>query len=1275
MGETLAQLTATYEADSSDEEQSHFQYGGSFAFTQVVTKTMATAMSMKQSGAKIGNLDLTQVILLDSQSTVDLFCNPKLVSNVRKADDTLLLKSNGGSMTIARVADVDGYSDPVWYSKRAITNILSLAKVGEQYHVTYDSRRDAAFIVHRQEFGLEDMVFIKHRSGLHYYDPRGEHLSFVVTVDGNKSLFTKRQVDGAERARVLYASLSHPSITDFKWILRTNQIKDCPVTVQDAEVALKIWGPNIAALKGKTTRRTPDPVVMDNVAIPTQIRELHHEVTLAVDIIFVNGIPFFLTISKKLYFTTVTHLGSRKSEEIEKAFVDMFQYYLQRGFQITTVLADGEFTFLESLMNKLPGAPKLNLASANEHEPFVERRIRVVKERARAARHTLPFKTMPTKLVTHMVMYVVKLLNYFPAKGGVSDYYSPKAIMAGEIIHYKYYSMPFGTYCQVHENESPRNSLAARTQGAISLGPSSNAQGGHKFYTLDTGKVVTRYSWTMIPMPTAVIERVNELGKGQPSQLTFQDRHGRIIGDNDSDIAAAYADDSADYEIPGVPAGDLNIPGVHGDTVELPGVDTAVEQPTDDTDMGTPTEFEPEVDELETTPENEPTTFEPSIEDEAAPTTMAVENAEVEITEAAVTNQDPPTVQPRRSGRSTKGQPKKQYEPTMQGKKYSFAQAQLLDMDPVECDPSVVAMIMTQLSYKSAVKEWGDEARVAAFKEMKQLHMRDTFRPVHFKDLSEEQRRMILESFLFVTRKRSGELKGRKVAGGNKQRDFVSKEEASSPTVSNDSTILSCTIDAKERRHVATIDVPNAFIQTRVVDDKRKVIVRIRGPLVDMLVEIAPEVYGPYVTTDKHGNKQLLVECQNALYGTMVASLLYYEKFTASLRSEGYEMNPYDPCVWNKMINGKQCTILFHVDDCKISHVESKVLDDTIAWLRRDYESIFEDGSGEMKVHRGLVHKYLGMTLDFSTKRQVKISMTDYVREIVEAWDKAELEANDGFIEKKVRKSRNRTSAAPEDLFKIDEDAAKLSKEQATKFHNIVAKALYVSKRARPDTSVAIAFLTTRVREPDVDDWKKLKHLIEYLRATKDLPLILGADNTGVMEWFVDASFAVHPNMRGHTGGGLTLGRGFPIVNSTKQKLNTRSSTESELVGVDDMMPTILWARYFLKAQGYDVTDNIIYQDNQSAILLEKNGKASSSKRTKHIAVRYFFITNRIQMGEAGIEWCPTEDMVADFMTKPLQGSTFTRFRDLIMGAVSMKDMVRKPRGKAVKSGSGVGEL
>ncbi len=121
-----------------------------------------------------------------------------------------------------------------------------------------------------------------------------------------------------------------------------------------------------------------------------------------------------------------------------------------------------------------------------------------------------------------------------------------------------------------------------------------------------------------------------------------------------------------------------------------------------------------------------------------------------------------------------------------------------------------------------------------------------------------------------------------------------------------------------------------------------------------------------------------------------------------------------------------------------------------------------------------------------------------------------------------------------------------------------MAKTLYVSKRARPDLSTAIAFLTTRVRAPDINDWKKLSHMMGYLRVDRLHPLILSADGSGVVMWYVDALFAVHPNMRSHTGGGLTMGRGFPINCSTKQKLNRQSSTESEVVAVDDMMPIFI---------------------------------------------------------------------------------------------------------------------
>jgi hypothetical protein len=376
----------------------------------------------------------------------------------------------------------------------------------------------------------------------------------------------------------------------------------------------------------------------------------------------------------------------------------------------------------------------------------------------------------------------------------------------------------------------------------------------------------------------------------------------------------------------------------------------------------------------------------------------------------------------------------------------------------------------------------------------------------------------------------------------------------------------------------------------------------------------------------------------------MVASLLYYRKFCKSLTEKGFEFNPYDPCVANKIIKGKQMTICFHVDDCKLSHKHSKEMDKMIQWLKEEYESIFEDSSGKMAVSRGKVHTYLGMTLDYTMPGQVKITMTDYVQEILDAFDKAE-----------PKGSGTKNSAASSNLFKVGEDCEKLKEKEATAFHNLVAKTLYATKRARPDTCTPIAFLTTRVREPTTEDWAKMVHMVKYIRGTKMLPLILSANGSGMLKWWIDASFAVHPNMRGHTGGGLSMGRGFPIVSSTKQKLNTRGPTETEIVGVDDCMPAVLWTRYFLEAQGYGVRENIVCQDNKSAIPMEKNGKASSNKRTKHVNIRYYFVTDRIQKKDLTVEWCPTGDMSGDYMTKPNQGALFTKFRDQIMGVIPAK--------------------
>jgi len=131
---------------------------------------------------------------------------------------------------------------------------------------------------------------------------------------------------------------------------------------------------------------------------------------------------------------------------------------------------------------------------------------------------------------------------------------------------------------------------------------------------------------------------------------------------------------------------------------------------------------------------------------------------------------------------------------------------------------------------------------------------------------------------------------------------------------------------------------------------------------------------------------------------------------------------------------------------------------------------------------------------------------------------------------------------------------------------------------------------------------------MRYLRATKLMPLTLKADSTNVIKWSVDAAYAIHFDMHSHTGGAMSMGKGVIYGTSTRQKLPTKSSTEAKIVAVSDVLPQVVWTCYFLEAQGYIVSDSIVYQDNQSAILLEKHGKASSSKRSRHINIRYFFV-------------------------------------------------------------------
>ncbi len=172
-------------------------------------------------------------------------------------------------------------------------------------------------------------------------------------------------------------------------------------------------------------------------------------------------------------------------------------------------------------------------------------------------------------------MHIEKFVNGFPQKGGVK-HFLPGEIMTGRHLHANNLSIGFGTYCQVAENVEPQNSLAPCMRAAISLGNSGNLSGGQIFLVLDTGHIITRHQWVVLPMPPAVIARVNLLGRAEPSILTFTDRHGREIGDyprgpkpieNDDDPVMEYIDNS----IPAIDKqDDPKIPGVEAEPTSKP---------------------------------------------------------------------------------------------------------------------------------------------------------------------------------------------------------------------------------------------------------------------------------------------------------------------------------------------------------------------------------------------------------------------------------------------------------------------------------------------------------------------------------------------------------------------------------------------------------------------------------------------------------------------------------------------------------------------------------
>ena len=180
---------------------------------------------------------------------------------------------------------------------------------------------------------------------------------------------------------------------------------------------------------------------------------------------------------------------------------------------------------------------------------------------------------------------------------------------------------------------------------------------------------------------------------------------------------------------------------------------------------------------------------------------------------------------------------------------------------------------------------------------------------------------------------------------------------------------MTAVIDAMENRTVAVVDIPGAFMQA---DMDPGVYMRIDGAMADLLMEINYDMYHPHMVKEK-GKPVIYVELLKALYGTLRAAHLFWETLSRKLQEWGFMINPYDSCVANKEIDGRQCTITWHVDDLKISHVDEQVVRSIIQKIQDNFGQ-----HSELSMHIGKRHDYLGMILDFTTPGTLEIDMITF---------------------------------------------------------------------------------------------------------------------------------------------------------------------------------------------------------------------------------------------------------------------------------------------------------
>jgi hypothetical protein len=1184
-------------------------------------------------------------VLLDNEASLNIFSNKELLTNVRRADRSIVVNGiqSGGGVDVDREGDF-GEFGTVFYSSDASANILSFAsQVDAGANIRYDYLQDCFTLqpkgsVKVYRFGRKTIPGSEGRFYSCDWRSVNTESAMVATVEQNLRAFTKREIERARSARELMARMGFPSVGMAMSIVNSGSNFD--ISSRDFQVAEAIWGRDMASVKGKTTKRA---TVAADITIKAKI--VQKDQVLAIDIMFIDKIAILIGVATPLGLTIAYSLNnvvlkksSRAAEHVRKGIAHFLGVLGSQGFKTSVIMSDGEgaVVTLADELGKL--GVDVDISGAGGHVARVERRIRVIKERIRAhVSYLLPF-TLSSVGIVMCVLYVVSRLNYEPY--GEREWGpSPREAFIGRKPDGKRdFRCAFGDYvqCTVPNTES---TLKSRTEDCVVMLPLGNRTGTVRMLSLTTGKLVNRDQFIIMPMPESVIKRLNALAladgrvKGK-SELVRTENTYETVSDKSDELPETMETTVNEGVDPSTTLLDANynpelIYKEAGDHID----ETQPDEPyveeiglADDMMPPVAVRFEPKVVEMDDLMNSfrelavglPRTVTDETLDEQGVPEDYG-ENGAIDMEAIPGTATSAPNTY---SSYGHRVIPRTDLMDMFRGDKQTAA---LLTRNYDSAGGDWGEYVMN-ISVNEALRTRGKDAETVIQKELGQMIEKKVWTPVDIRGLSHDEKARIIRSSMFLKEKflASGEfekLKARLVAGGDQQ-DKTLYDDLSAPTVGTSCVFTLLCIAAHEGRKVTVVDISGAYLNADM-NTGLTVHMRLDKNMTGMMVKLSPQ-YAKYM--DARGC--VVVRLDKALYGCVESAALWYENLRESLKKLGYTPNTIDTCVFNKRNEkGVQCTIAVHVDDLMITSTDSDMIESLAAGLVERY--------GDITRKNGPIVNYLGMVFDLSVRGVAKVTMTGYVDDML----------------KEVGTSKGARTPATEGLFEVRLDALTVSDGLRIMFHRHVAKMLYLAKRARPDCQTAVAFLATRVTKCTVDDLAKLDRLMRYVWATRDRGIVFAPGASGiVVSVLIDAAYGVHADGRSHTGSCIVVGdSGAVHCKSSKQQIVTKSSTEAELVALSDSANQALHLRSFIIAQGHVCGPVIIHQDNMSCMALIERGR-SAAERTRHISIKYFWLKERVDMGEAKVKHLGTKGMYANMLTKPLQGAQFKTERRGVTG-------------------------